>query len=494
MNTTRRAVFLSSIEQYLALAINVGVMATMARILTPDEAGHAVTGIGIGAVALSLREFVTPEFLIQKADIGEEDVRTSVTLLAGVTVVVIMGMMAVAGTIADFYVSPELVLFLFLLLMASLAEVLSLPVVAVLRRNMDFAALARIRTLALIVLAGSTIALSVLGAGYLSYAWGMLAGAISLTVMAIHICPYRLSAMCRPSLAKWQSAFTFGRFKGASQFIDRTYEILPQLILGKFVSMTSVGLYNRANTVCSIPDRIIMSAFYATAFPALAANVREGREIKTAYLKVLTYLSGLYWPGVLLVALSADPIVKLILGTQWHEAVPLIRLLAMASVFWVTVIATNPLLLALGQNRDAFLSTLLCRGVAAILLCAASAHGVMAMALVQFIALPAQMLVSLYFARRHLRFTLAELLAAVAPSVIVTGISIGGPVALFVGNGWNLTMDLVDFGLTLLLAAGGWLLGLVVTDHILLTEVRLIVTSVLRYAPWLRHRFPASEA
>lgn len=494
MNTTRRAFVMSSIEQYLALIINVTVVATMARLLTPDAVGHAVTGIGIGAIVLSLREFVTPEFLIQKKEIDENDLRTSFTVLFLITTLIAAALMALSPKIAGFYNSPELPHFLFLVVMSAFAEVISQPVVAILRRDMAFGVLANIRTAALLVSALTTISLGMLGCGYLSYGWGMLANSITLALLTVFVMPFSPASAWRPSLASWKSVYVFGFFKGASQAIDRLYENVPQLILGKVISMTSVGLYNRANTVCGIPDRIIMSAFYAMAFPALANSVREGQNIKRAYLDTLSYLSVLYLPGVLMIAVTADPIVHLVLGSQWQEVILLVRLMALAAVFWFAVIVTNPLLLALGQNRDAFLSSLLSRSAAAVALCSASIYGILAMALSQFISLPVQMLIAIYFAKKHLNFTVAELLAAVYPSLSVTLFALAGPLVLLVANGGNTDMSALQFGLTLVCAGWGWFVGLVILKHPFLVEVQLIIRFIATASVKLGRRFLTAGA
>lgn len=489
MSSPRRAFAMSSIEQYLALTINVTVVATMARLLTPDAIGHAVTGIGIGAILLSLREFVTAEFLIQKTTIDQEDLRTSFTALLAITILIGFGLTILSPYLAAFYASPELPFFLFLIMMTALADTFSQPVVAMLRREMEFGTLANLRTVSLLVSAVTTICLGLLDYGYMSYAWGMLASAATLTILIALFTPYSLLSLCRPSLSSWQDVWRFGCFKGASQAVDRLYENVPQLILGKMISMTSVGLYNRASTVCGIPDRIIMSAFYAMAFPALAASVRGGEDIKRAYLNTLSYISVLYLPGVLLIALTADPIVHLVLGPQWEEAILLVRLMAIAAVFWFPVIVTNPLLLALGRNRDAFLASLVSRCVAATALCTASMYGVVAMALSQFISLPAQTLIAVAFARKELRFSLTELLTAVLPSLIVTLFSLVIPVALLIENGGDTDIGFVRFGLTLAGAALGWMVGLVSMRHPFLKEVQLLLQWIGTTGSWLRRRF-----
>lgn len=488
MTRTHRAFLMSSIEQYLALIINVVVLAIMARILTPDEIGHAVTGLGVGAIALSVREFVTPEFLIQRDDISNNDLRSSFSLLWVITLIIAVIVLAAAPAISRLYDAPDLQVFLSLILISALVESVSLPVIAILRRNMAFGVLANIRTAALTLSGLTTVITSLLGFGYVSYAWGILVSSVALAIMAVLVMPYSWPLIWRPSMSEWRTVLAFGRFKGASQVIDRLYETVPQLILGKVMSMTSVAVYNRASTICAIPDRIVMSTFYTIAFPALAASVRDGRNIKQAYLRTLSYLSAVYWPGVCLTALTADPIVELVLGPQWHDSIILVRVLALASLFWVAVIVINPLLLALGHNRDAFLSSLACRSSAAILLCSVSVYGVTAMALSQFVALPAQMAISLYFAKRHLHFTISELYSAILPSATVTAFSMVGPLIFLALRGWNLDMNVTQLFVTLALAGVGWVPGVLLANHPLLTELVLVKQMLSVAICWLRRR------
>jgi hypothetical protein len=50
-------------------------MALVVRLLTPTEVGVAVIGTAIMTIALGLREFASPEFLIQRHEIGRDDIR-----------------------------------------------------------------------------------------------------------------------------------------------------------------------------------------------------------------------------------------------------------------------------------------------------------------------------------------------------------------------------------------------------------------------------------
>jgi O-antigen/teichoic acid export membrane protein len=489
----RRAYVMASLEQYLVLLINLLVLATMARILTPGEIGEAVTGLAVAVVAFSAREFVTPEFLIQRPTVDEEALRTALTLQLLVNAAIGAALFGASDLISRFYATPDLSFFLLLVAVAGFAEASAQPVVAILRRDMTFGTLAGIRIAVSLANGATTISLGLIGFGPISFAWGLLAGSVTLAALALALAPFAVFPALRPSLSAWREVLNFGVFKGAALVVERIQETVPQLILGRIASMTSVALYNRANALCGIPDRLIMSAFHSMAFPALANRVRDGHDIEKTYLGVLAYLSVLYWPGVMLVSLLAPSIVRVVLGPQWDEAVPVVRLLALSAVLWLPVIVTGPLLLALGQNRDAFLTSLISRVLAAAILCTASLYGVIAMALSQFIALPLQTLIALAFVHRHLPFSVRGLLAALAPGVVVTGFALVGPAAVVVLYAQH-EPSLLQFALALPLAGGGWLLGLHVTRHPFLAEFHLVLGVGRSHARKLRQFIAASGA
>jgi O-antigen/teichoic acid export membrane protein len=486
MSRVRRAFLMSSFEQYLALLINFGMMATLARLLDPGMIGIAVVGMGLSAAIFSLREFVTPDFLIQRETVTQDDIRTAFTVVIAFSIILATALFLAAPLLARFYGEPGLTPFLGVALTAALVETSALPSIALMRRDMTFGIIAQIRVSSSVMTALVTVSLAWLGHGYMCYAWGMLVG--SMTTVALVFVTRPEPKNCLPSLAIWRDIVEFGRFRGATSFAEKAYETIPQLLLGRMMPMASVAFYNRANAICGIPDRFILSSVFAVAFPALAEQVREGHDVKASYLRLLSYISVVYWPALVVLAITADAVVRIILGEDWTQVVPLVRILSIAGIFWFPVIPTNPLLLAMGKNRDAFVASLLARSVAATILCSASLFGIVAMAASQFLALPFQMAVALCFARKYVAFTWRELIDAIWPSAIVTLCAGAGPLAVVAGDGVE-RLSLAGFCLSGVLAATGGVTGLVLTGHPFLAEV----TGLLR-APSSFMRRPRSPA
>jgi O-antigen/teichoic acid export membrane protein len=459
------------------LAINFVSILTISRLLTPTEVGVSVIGLGIMTIALGLREFATSDFLIQRAEVTQEDTRASFTVVFLLTALIGSVMFVLAPWFGTFYGEEQLARFVRVVAVAGLVEAISLPITGLLRRDLAFGTLALINTASAAVTALATIVLALAGFSYMSVAWATLAGAGATTVLSFYFRP-NLSIL-RPAFRSWGNVLRFGGYQGASFVINRTYEALPQLVLGHLLPHAAVGLYNRAVLVSDIPDKIVLASASYVAFPALAAEIRQGRGLKEPYLRALGYITVLFWPALVLLGVLAYPAVLILLGDQWLAVVPLLQVMAVAGLAWFPVMLTTPVLMAVGANRDRVLAVLVTRAVAGLVLCGSAYFGVMAMALSRLATLPFQMVVSLWFVRRRVAFTWSELWAALWKSAVVTASSAVGPICVVAlsDSGFELAMSAT--GLAVLLAAAGWLAGVLVIRHPVLLELGKALDALL---------------
>ena len=467
-------------EQYVRLAINFASIATVSRLLTPTEIGVAVIGTGIMAIALGLREFATSDFLIQRQEVVRDDIRTAFTLAFLLTALITAAMFVLAPWFGSWYGEEKLAHFLRIAAVAGLVEAVSLPIRGLLRREMEFGTLALVNTAAAAMTAGATILLALAGLSFMSVAWAMLAAAGTTTILSFCFRP-DLSIL-RPAFRSWGSVLRFGGYNGASFVINRSYEALPQLVLGHLLPHSAVGLYNRAQMVSDIPDKIVLASVFSIAFPALAAEIRSGRSVKEPYLLALSYITVFYWPALVLLALLAHPIVSLLLGPQWHAAIPLLQLMAIAGLAWFPVVLTSPVLLAVGANRDRVLADLLGRTVSAVILCSAAAFGILAMAASKLVTLPFQMVVAFCFVRRHVHFRWGELRAALWKSAVVTAGSAAGPAGVVALSGSAFDLSLPATALAASLAVTGWLATMLAVQHPVLVELRTAAAALAKTA------------
>src|SRR3954447_15557446 len=88
--------------------------------------------------------------------------------------------------------------------------------------------------------------------------WGALGGGGAAAIVAFSLRPD--FGMFRPCLRDWRGVVTFGGFSSANSLINAFYDSAPQLILGRILDFTAVGLYTRALTASQLFDKTILDA------------------------------------------------------------------------------------------------------------------------------------------------------------------------------------------------------------------------------------------
>jgi O-antigen/teichoic acid export membrane protein len=368
MTGIRRALVFVTTANYFGLVVRFALLAAVSRLMTPHEIGVSVIGTGFAAVAFSFRDFATFDFIVQHKDLAREDVRTVFVMQFGIATLVAGAILILAPLIANSYADPGLTNFLRVMAVAGAMDVFPLPITALLRRDMAFGTLSMMDAVGTAVGAVATLGLAVLGLSYMSFAWAWLCSSATTIALALYFRPQLW--VYRPSLSSWRAALSFGLCNGATGMLERASEALPQLVLGRIQPISSVGLYNRAYAVLGIPERLILSQIVSIALPAFAARARAGQAVKETYLRSISYITVLHWPAQVTLAVLADPVVKIILGPQWADIVPLVQIMCLAGLFWSPGTLSQRVIVALGAYKENLLASFIARPVAILVACA----------------------------------------------------------------------------------------------------------------------------
>ena len=482
MNGIRRALAVTTGERYINLAATFAMTVTVSRLLTPSEVGVWAIGLAIATMLLGAREFTSGVFLVQKRDLVHEDVRGAFTAMLLMSALIAGVLAAGAPLVAGIYGEPRLISYLRIAAIAVLLEVFAMPLVALMRRDMAFTQLALVNVTSVAVFNGLTVLLAVLGFSYMSFAWAWAAAAGLSSMLAIGF--RRDVSVFWPSLRHWRGMLVFGGYNGLNVFLFRLYEAVPTAVLGR-VSLDAAGLYNRALLVCQLPDKVVLGGAIPVILPALSAEARAGRDLKAPYLRAVSFITAVQWPALVVMALLSHPAVHILLGDQWLGVVPLVQIIALASLFSFTAELNFPVLVSLGAMKDLLLRGLIAWPTSAVIIASASLFGLTAVALSFFVIVPFQAYVSLYFVRRHVSIAWSELFAAVWPSAVIAALSATGPLCVVLYLGLRFDMPIPMALLAATLAAIGWLAGVWLTGHPMLDELRvggsLLRSSAVRW-------------
>jgi O-antigen/teichoic acid export membrane protein len=461
------------------MGVNLLSAAVLARLLTPTEYGISVLGSSLLGIAEAVRELGSVAYLVQQSDLTQVKIRTVFTISLIVTFLGTVVLFVLSDSLATFYRMPELARYIQVIAISYAIAPFAHPIYAVLSRDMEFAKLAVLDTLTMLMNALISVVLVLQGFGYMGLAWATVISAATWTLLGFYV-RHDLSVY-RPSLAEWRSVLAFGACGSATALLYRSSESLFWLILGKVLDARAVGLFQRAVMLAQFPERVILAGIGTVALPAFSDHARQGGSLKTAYLDALRHLTAVQWPSLILLAIMAGPMVSLLYGPQWREATPIVQVFALALLFNFPTALNYPAQVAAGGIRHTVPLAFAQTAISLVVVTFAAHYGIFAVALSTFVAIPCGVVLSMLTTRAHIWFAWRELAGSIAKSVVVTGLSAVGPLAVLafpsaVGS------PVPQIAMSIILGGGGWLAGLRLTSHPMYWELRNVAESVAKFA------------
>ena len=463
MKSVKRALLLSSADRYCGLIVNFISMATLSRLLAPAEIGIAAIGLSLLMLAIAIRDFAAPTYLVQRVLLTQGDIRTVATIYAAMNLLAAAVVTGAAPVLAASFAQPGLQAFLYVLAAALVAETASAPLAALLQRRLDYSRLALINIAAAATNMIVAVSLALLGFSFMSIAYASLAASLISASLMLAARPPEWS--CRPSLAVWREVLRFCGYQGLSSMLVRAYEALPQQIIGHTAAVASSGLFNRTMMIAQLGTKVFLGTVDGLSLPALAAEQRAGRDLKTAYLKGLELITAVQWPLLILVALLAHPIVSVLLGAQWLQIVPMVQVITLAALAEVPACLSWAVLVTFGAMRDRLLSALIAMPLSIALFAGAAHFGLHAAVWSFVLIVPFQALVQLHFMHRHLPIPWGTYGRSLRASAMVAGCTALGPVTAIALNGWHADLSIPAGILGGLLGVLCWAGALRLTQH-----------------------------
>ena len=96
------------------------------------------------------------------------------------------------------------------------------------------------------------------------------------------------------------------------------------------LGLGEAALFSRAQSIVSVIRNGLFAAIARPLLPALGALEAQGVGLAPLYLRVIESVTGLAWPAYVLLAIWAEPLIRLLYGPSWTGAAALVPPLAVA--------------------------------------------------------------------------------------------------------------------------------------------------------------------
>jgi len=301
------------------------------RILSPSDYGLvAITSVIFTFISIfTVNGFVTA--LVKSQNIKGQGSNQLFTLSLGIYVFFGLFIAFFASNIASFYSQPELELIIYV--MAVITPLNSFCIIpnAALNISMNFKVKAICEGVS--ALGATIVALSSAysGAGYWSLIYAL---SVELIIRSILLNYMTKTKYCITfDFSHFRKIFLFAGKVQLNELIWFTYNKLDSLIIGKFIGVQQLGIYNVAVEIASLPMTKVSAILNQVGFSAFS-SLKEDLSASRYYLeKALSLLSLAIFPIFFGISIISQEVILLFLGERWREAATVVAIFAFVFPF-----------------------------------------------------------------------------------------------------------------------------------------------------------------
>lgn len=393
--------------------------AILARLLAPAD-------FGLLALAMIVVSFIEIWFwlgvdtaLIQNKNATPDDFNSAWTLRIIQGALVALAMVASANLAAEFFNEPRLVAILWMLAPAILLTAANNIGIVNFQKEVNFRP-EFIMTLGSKVF--SVIVTIFLGfwlRNYWALVFGIFSGYLATFILSYAMHPYRprfslKKAAVLWSFSKWVLVGNMGSFLSTKA---------DELIVGKMVTPTYLGIYSVASDIGQMVTNELARPLNRVLFPVFSTIQDDLDRMKSTYLKAIGGVNAVTLPVGIGLALLAPEAVALILGSQWLEAIPYLRIFAIYGAIRFLYSSAPSLLTALGYIRKcAYLQWF--ESAILVLFCIVGGlvYGLPGIALARVLVAVGVGLITLSFMKRYVSINLSDFVGSLWRPILSTAL------------------------------------------------------------------------
>ena len=321
----------------------------LARLLAPNDFG--LMGIALLVIA-SLQSFTQSGFrqaLIQKQGNINEYLDTAWTVSGLRGLVLCVSLVALSPYVAGFFNEPA-----------------ATPIVRVVALSLCFMGWSNIGTMyfdkelefnkqfifevggAVVDLIVAITAVLILGSVW-ALVFGLLAGTLTRFILSYILHPYR--PHLRFDKTKAKELFSFGQWIWASSIILFLLTQGDDIVVGKLLAASALGLYQMAYRISNLPATEITRVITQVTFPAYSKLQDNLPKLQEAYLKTLRLTAFVVFPVAGGIFVIAPEFTEAFLGSKWMPMVPAIQMLTLFGLIRSLSGTVGPLFQGLAKVR-----------------------------------------------------------------------------------------------------------------------------------------------
>jgi len=350
MNLRQKAVkgvLWSAIQSWGTQAIAFIVFFVLARLLEPEAFGLvALAGVFLAFVQLFIDQGLSTA-IVQRQDLEPEHLDSAFWTNLGISFLLTLVGIAVAGLVAELFKEPQLTPILRWLSLSFLLSGFKGVQQALFQRQLAFKALA-IRSLVAVVAGGVVgVVMAFSGFGVWSLVGKQLVNELVGVVVLWGASDWRPGF--NVSVRHFQELFAFGINLLGIRILEFFNVRSDDFLIGYFLGPVALGYYTVAYKLLLIMLQLLTTVTVKVALPTFSRLQQEPERMRQGFYQVTQLTSLISFPIFLGMATLAPELVPILFGKQWIPSIPVMQILAFVGILISVEHFTSTVIMAMGK-------------------------------------------------------------------------------------------------------------------------------------------------
>lgn len=320
----------------------------LARILTPKQFGV----YGIATLVLGFLEMLTETginiFLVQKKEDIDKYINSAwfVSIFRGLLIAIII--FASSFVISNFFDSPTAIYIIQLISIVPIIRGFINPSSIKFQKNLEFKKQFLYESSIFVLEFLGTLIIAFITKSENALVWGMIIGTFFEVILSF--ASFRPIPKFTFDKEKTMEVINRGKWITGAGVFNYLFQNLDDIFVGKMMGTASLGIYQQAYKISTIPVSEVGEVFNKVTFPIYSKIERDKKRLRKAFLRTLLIILILVIPFGFIVFKYPVEIVRFVYGESWLSMVPVLQILAIFGV--IKAISNSFFSLFLGLNKQ----------------------------------------------------------------------------------------------------------------------------------------------
>lgn len=337
----------NSITAIITQVLNYTFFIVLAKKLSPNDFGIVAMILAITGLAEIIKDAGFGVALVQKENLEDAQISTVFWCNLFFGVLLSSTFFILAPYISYFYNNLIDIKLIQTSGLSFFLSALTMVQSALMRKRLEFKKIAIFLFFSTLLSGTLSISLAYKNAGVWALVWKDLSRLGILVILYWYYIKWKPKFIFK--LDRIRSLWSFGLNYTGAKLIMGISQKLDDVLIGKFIGASSLGVYKTAYNFLFLPIRVIKGQFYTVFFSAFVKIQDDKCRQKKMYLKLSAITAMIIYPLMMGFYSIAEEFVAIFLNDEWLNIIPILKVFCIASLF---ISLGYPGILFLANNKS----------------------------------------------------------------------------------------------------------------------------------------------